>query len=161
MSFLKGILAPPVERAFDEIIELIRAARRQAARTVNTELIEVYWRIGGYLHRKIESDGSAKGAVVQPAAYIAKREPGLRGFSPQILWRIRQIFVTYRDDPKLSSLLRELAWSSDLHILSRSKRPEEREFYVRMASQNRRPVREIARLLAPVRSRRNRPTPCA
>jgi predicted transport protein/predicted nuclease of restriction endonuclease-like (RecB) superfamily len=137
----------PAEGAFDEIVALIRAARQQAARAVNTELIELYWRIGDYLHRKIESDGWAKGTVVQLAAYIAQREPGLRGFSPQNLWRMRQFFVIYRDFPKLSPLLRELPWSSHLHILSRSKRPEEREFYLRLATQNRWPVREVARQL--------------
>jgi predicted nuclease of restriction endonuclease-like (RecB) superfamily len=43
--------------------------------------------------------------------------------------------------------LRELPWSSHLHILSRSRRPEEREFYLRLATQNRWPVRELARQL--------------
>jgi len=143
----KDLGVSPVEGAFDEIVELIRAARQRAVRAVNTELIELYWRIGDYLHHKIESDGWAKGTVVQLAAYIAQREPGLRGFSPQNLWRMRQFFVAYRDDPKLSSLLRELPWSSHLHILSRSKRPEEREFYLHMATQHRWPVREVARQL--------------
>jgi len=41
--------------------------------------------------------------------------------------------------------VRVLPWSSHLHILSRSKRNEEREFYLRMATQNRWPVRELAR----------------
>ena len=104
----KATVASPVEGAFDEIVELIRAARQQAVRAVNGELIELYWRIGDYLHRKIESDGWAKGTVVQLAAYIAQREPGLRGFSPQNLWRMRQFFVAYRDDPKLSPLVRVL-----------------------------------------------------
>jgi predicted nuclease of restriction endonuclease-like (RecB) superfamily len=40
-----------------------------------------------------------------------------------------------------------LPWSSHLHILSRSKRPEEREFYLHMATQHRWPVREVARQL--------------
>lgn len=46
---------------------------------------------------------------------------------------------------KLSTLLRELPWSAHLHILSRSKREEEREFYLRMAVQQRWTVREVAR----------------
>lgn len=105
--------APPkarIEGAFDEIVELIRAARQQAVRAVNTEMIELYWRIGDYLDRKIDSDGWARGTVVQLAAYIARREPGLRGFSPQNLWRMRQFFAPYRDLPGLSPLLRELPW---------------------------------------------------
>ena len=134
--------------AFAEVVRLIQAARQhavQAVQAVNTELIDLYWQIGEYLHHRIEADGWAKGTVVQLAAYIAQREPGLRGFSPQNLWRMRQFFEAYRDDPKLSPLLRVLPWSSHLHILSRAKRPEEREFYLRMAEQNRWPVREVAR----------------
>ena len=135
----------PVETAFAEVVKLIHASRQRAMRAVNTELIDLYWLIGEYLHHKIEADGWAKGTVVQLSGYIAQREPGLRGFSPQNLWRMRQFFETYRDDSKLSPLLRVLPWSSHLHILSRSKRSEEREFYLRMATQNRWPVREVAR----------------
>ena len=114
-------------------------------RAVNTELIDLYWLIGEYLHHKIEADGWANGTVVQLAGYIAQREPGMRGFSPQNLWRMRQFFEAYRDEGKLSPLLRALPWSSHLHLLSRTKRGEEREFYLRMATQNRWPVREVAR----------------
>jgi hypothetical protein len=76
---------------------------------------------------------------------FAQREPGLRGFSPQNLWRMRQFFQAYQGEAKLSPLVRVLPWSLHLHILSRSKRSEEREFYLRMATQNRWPVREVAR----------------
>lgn len=141
----KAMVVSPAERAFDEIVELIRAARHHAVRAVNTELIELYWRIGDYLHRKIQSDGWAKGTVVQLAAYIAQREPGLRGFSPQNLWRMRQFFVTYRDDPKLSSLVRVLPWTHNLIVLGQSRRPEEREFYLRMAAQETWSSRELER----------------
>lgn len=135
----------PVEAGFAEVVSLIRDARHGAAQAVNKTLIDLYWRVGEYLHFKIEADGWSKGTVVQLAAYIAKREPGIRGFSPQNLWRMRQFFETYRHEPKLSTLLRELPWSSNLHILTRAKRPEEREFYLHMATQNRWPVREVAR----------------
>ncbi len=139
------LAAVSVEPAFAEVVKLIHAARQRAYQAVNTELIDLYWHIGKYLHHKIESDGWAKGTVVQLGAYIAQREPGLRGFSPQNLWRMRQFFEVYQNDSKLSPLLRELPWSSHLHIMSRSKRIEDREFYLRMATQNRWPVREVAR----------------
>ena len=141
----KAMVVAPVERAFEEIVELIRAARQRVARAVNTALIELYWRIGDYLHRQIESDGWAKSTVVQLAAHIAQREPGLRGFSPQNLWRMRQFFVAYRDDPKLSSLVRVLPWTHNLIVLGQSKRPEEREFYLRMAAQEMWSSRELER----------------
>ncbi|RPH50942.1 MAG: DUF1016 family protein [Desulfobacteraceae bacterium] len=83
--------------------------------------------------------------AVKTAAYIVQREPGSQGFSPQNLWRMRQFFDTYRDEPKLSPLVRELSWSSNMHILTRSKRSEEREFYPRMATRNHWSVREKAK----------------
>jgi predicted nuclease of restriction endonuclease-like (RecB) superfamily len=58
---------------------------------------------------------------------------------------MRQFYETYRADPTLSTLVRELPWSSNLHILNKAKRSEEREFYLRMATRNQWPVREVAR----------------
>ena len=134
-----------VEAAFGEVVSLIRAARQRAVQAVNTGVIDLYWSIGQYLHHKIEADGWAKGTVVQLAGYIAQREPGKRGFSSQNLWRMRQFFEAYPAASKLSPLLRDLPWSTHLHILSRAKRAEEREFYLRMAAQHRWQVREVAR----------------
>lgn len=48
------------EAAFGEVVQLIRAACQRVARTVNAEVIDLYWRIGEYLHRRIEADGWAK-----------------------------------------------------------------------------------------------------
>jgi predicted nuclease of restriction endonuclease-like (RecB) superfamily len=141
----QAISAPVDETAFAEVVGLIRTGRQRAAQATNTEMIDLYWHIGQYLHQKIEADGWAKGTVVQLAAYIARREPGKRGYSAQNLWRMRQFFQAYPDAPSLSTMLRELPWSSHLHILSRTKRPEEREFYLRMATQQRWQVREVAR----------------
>jgi len=135
----------PLEASFSDVVGLIRAARQRVARATNTAVIDLYWQIGQYLHHKIESDGWAKGTVVQLAAYIAHREPGKRGFSAQNLWRMRQFYLAYPVTTKLSTLLRVLPWSSHLHILSRAKRPEEREFYLRMAVQQHWQVREVAR----------------
>ena len=134
-----------IEAAFGEVVSLIRAARQRADQLVNTGMIDLYWRIGQYLHHKIEADGWARGTVVQLAAYIVLREPGKRGFSSQNLWRMRQFFEAYPAATKLSTLLRVLPWSAHLHILSRAKRAEEREFYLRVAAQNRWKVREVAR----------------
>ncbi len=137
--------AQPLESSFSEVVSLIRAARQRVARATNTAVIDLYWQLGQYLHHKIEADGWAKGTVVQLAAYIAQREPGKRGFSAQNLWRMRQFYLAYPAASRLSPLLRVLPWSSHLHILSRAKRPEEREFYLRMSAQQRWQVREVAR----------------
>jgi predicted nuclease of restriction endonuclease-like (RecB) superfamily len=58
-----------------------------------------------------------------------------------------QFFETYRGQPKLATLVRELSWSHNLAILSRSKREEEREFYLLMAIRERWSFRELQRQL--------------
>ena len=133
------------EAEFAEVATLIHEARAHALQTVNTQLIDLYWRIGQVISQRIAKDGWGKGTVSALAAYIEHRHPGLRGFSPQNLWRMRQFFEAYRGKTKLSTLLRELPWSANLHILTKCKRPEEREFYLRAATNNGWPVREVAR----------------
>ena len=58
---------------------------------------------------------------------------------------MKQFYETYRDHEKLSTLLRELPWSSHLHILAKTKNLEEKEFYLRLAVKERHSVRELER----------------
>ncbi|KAF0178538.1 MAG: hypothetical protein FD161_1843 [Limisphaerales bacterium] len=134
--------------AFNEIVALIETSRCEAGRAINVQLIELYWKIGAVISTRIEHDGWGKGTVAELAAHLARTQAGTRGFSPQNLWRMRQFFDAYRDAPVLSTLLRELPWSAHLHILSGTKRPDEREFYLRLAASNRWPVRELERQIA-------------
>jgi predicted nuclease of restriction endonuclease-like (RecB) superfamily len=143
-----GSLKPGSARyvaGFDEIVAMIEQSRHQAARVVNAVLVDLYWRIGEYLSRKIEADGWGAGTVADLSAHVQLRQPGIRGFSPQNLWRMRQFVEAWRDRPRLSALLRELQWTQHLIILGQSKRPEEQEFYLRMAIKERWSSRELER----------------
>lgn len=133
------------EKAFAEIVAMIQSARQKALASANIALIDLYWQVGEIISSRINTDGWGKRTVESLAFYIQAKNPGVKGFSPQNLWRMRQFFETYRNYPKLSTLLRELPWSSNMHILSKAKLPEEHEFYLRMAMQHRWPVREVAR----------------
>ncbi len=130
---------------FRKVVTMIQDSRHRTLKAVNTELISLYWRVGEYISLKISSEGWGKNTVVELSHFIQKRDPEIRGFSPQNLWRMRQFFETYRGQPKLSTLLRELPWSSNLHILTKTKTPAEREFYLRMAKTEGWQVRELAR----------------
>jgi len=130
---------------FDVVLELINAARTHAVAAVNTTLIELYWNIGEFIAGKIEADGWGKGTVEALAKHIRKRQPDARGFSAQNLWRMRQFFEAYRDQPNLSALLRDLSWTNNLMILGKCQRVEEREFYLRLAAQQKWSSRELER----------------
>ena len=133
------------EERFAEVVQMIQVARERTLSAVNTALIDLYWQVGKTISSRIASDGWGKGTVTALASYIQSRQAGVRGFSPQNLWRMRQFFDAYREQPELSTLLRELSWSAHLHILAKTKLPEEREFYLRMSNQQHWPVREVAR----------------
>lgn len=118
---------------FAEVVEMIKSARGRALTAVNTELVDLYWRVGAYIARKIETADWGEGVVEQLARYIQRQQPGLKGFTRANLFRMRQFYETYRHDQKVAPLVRQLPWSHNLIILGESKRPEEREFYVRLA----------------------------
>jgi len=138
----------PSPTDFDVVLGLIDAARTRAVAAVNTELIDLYWKIGEHISQRIGADGWGEGTVEALAEYIRKRQPNVRGFSASNLWRMKQFFETYRNLPKLAALLRELSWSHNLAIMSRCKRDEEREFYLRLATKERWALRELQRQLA-------------
>ena len=73
--------------------------------------------------------------ISQLAEHLAWTQPGLRGFTRPNLFRMRQFYETYRDDVIVSPLVRQLPWTHNIVILSQSKHPEEREFYLRMTVQ--------------------------
>jgi predicted nuclease of restriction endonuclease-like (RecB) superfamily len=139
------LATPSQELAFAEVVSLIHAARQRAYQAVNTELVGLYWQVGGYISGKLAAAEWGEGVVERLARHLAHAVPGLRGFSVQNLWRMRQLFDTYRGDEKLSPLVTQLPWTHNLIILTQSKRPEERKFYLRMAAQQRWSKRELER----------------
>ncbi|MEI7730459.1 MAG: PDDEXK nuclease domain-containing protein [Verrucomicrobiota bacterium] len=138
----------PHESAFHEVIVLIQKARQRAFLAVNTELIDLYWRVGEYISRKLEAAAWGDGVVDQLARFITSEEPDLKGFTRRNLFRMRQFHDTYRHEKKLSPLVRQLPWTHNLLILSRCKRPEEREFYLRLCLREHWGKRELERQLA-------------
>ncbi len=140
--------APAHESSFREVVEMIEAARSRAYHAVNNELIDLYWRIGEFISRQITAAGWGKNTVSDLSQFIRARRPGISGFSASNLWRMRQFHDMYVGQPKLAALLRELNWTQNLLILARAKRPEEREFYLRLCAREKWPSRELERQLA-------------
>ncbi|RON53852.1 PDDEXK nuclease domain-containing protein [Pseudomonas frederiksbergensis] len=130
---------------FNEVLALIQSAKQQAIQAVNTQLIELYWQVGAYISRKLERAEWGDSVVSQLAEHLAQTQPGLRGFTRRNLFRMRQFYEAYRGDEKVSALLTQLPWTHNLLILTQSKLPEEREFYLRMAIQERWSTRELER----------------
>lgn len=88
------------EAAFSEVVQLIAASRERALRDVNTALIDLYWKVGEIISRKIEAAEWGDAVVDRLAQFIVRTEPGLRGFTRRNLFRMRQFYEAYREDKK-------------------------------------------------------------
>ena len=137
--------SPLADERFDEVLALIYNARQQVMQAVNSRLIELYWQVGAYISRKLEHAEWGDAVVSQLADHLAQTQPGLRGFTRSNLFRMRQFYEVYRTEEKVAPLVRQLSWTHNLIIFSQSKRPEEREFYLRMAIQEKWSKRELER----------------
>jgi len=114
-------LTPNNENAFDDVVAIIESARESAFIAVNRELINMYWDIGEYVSRRVADGGWGKSVVKDFSDFIQSRYVGIKGFSPQNIWRMKQFYETYNGNEKLSALLRELSWTNNTLIMACGK----------------------------------------
>ncbi len=133
------------EASFKEISQLIQEARLNALKAVNKELILLYWEVGKLISEKIEAATWGDNTIEQLAEYISTTHPTLTGFSRRSLYRMKQFYETYQGSEIVPTLLTQISWSHHLHILSKSKSPEERGFYIQLAIKENYSVRELER----------------
>ncbi len=119
-------------RLLGEVKERIRAARYEALRAVNKELISLYWDIGRLIAERQRDAGWGRSVVETLANDLQAEFPGIGGFSAANLWRMRLFYDTYADNEKLAPMVREIGWTHNLLIMEKCKDDLEREFYLRM-----------------------------
>ncbi len=137
-----------MDNRFIDIIQIIRQSRSDAIRIVNAELINLYSNIGEYISMKLLLAEWGDSVVTELAKYIQQNEPDIKGFSDKNLWRMKQFYETYKEYPKISTLLREISWSHNLAIFSRCKSSEEREFYLKLSKQESYSFRKLDRQIS-------------
>jgi len=134
-----------INKEFIEVVNLIKKAKYKAIKSINEELIKLYWSVGEYIYKKLQYSEWGEGVVDKLAIFINKNHPEIKGFSNKNLFRMKQFYQTYKDNTKVSTLLRELSWSNNRIIISKSKSPEEREFYINLCIKERYSFRELER----------------
>ena len=98
-----------------EVKERIRAGQYQALRAVNKELIGLYRDIGRMIARRQEYEGWGKSVVKQLSDDLQQEFPGIKGFSVQNLWYMRQFYQKYHDSEKLQPLVGEIKGEEPHH----------------------------------------------
>ena len=117
-----------------EIKSKILSHQYNALKIVNKELIDLYWEIGKSIVSKQEAFGWGKSVVKSLSTELQLEFVGIKGFSVQNLWNMRQFYLQYRENEKLQPLVREISWTKNVVIFQKCKEDVEREFYIRMTA---------------------------
>ena len=115
-----------------DIKQKILSSQYEALKTVNKELITLYWEIGKSIVEKQEAFGWGKAVVKNLSEELQKEFVGIKGFSVQNLWNMRQFYLEYRENKKLQPLAGEISWTKNVIIFQKCKDHFEREFYIQM-----------------------------
>lgn len=92
----------------ESLKDRVRRAQTRAMLSVNRELIQLYWDIGREIVQRQEREGWGKSVVERLAGDIQKSFPGIGGFSPLNVWRMRAFYLAYHELPvNLSQLATE------------------------------------------------------
>lgn len=130
---------------FSEIIKIIKQARERALKSVNAEMINMYWQIGEYLSELCKESSFGDEVIDEVASYIAKNNPGIKGFNRRGLYRMKQFYELYKGDEFVSPLVTQISWTNHLIIMTGAKTQEERHFYMQMCIKERYSKRELER----------------
>ena len=96
------------QQEFTEIIGLIKQAQFQAMQSVNIELINLYWNVGGYITRQLANAAWGEKTVGELADFIQANQPDLKGFNRRGLYRMKQFYETYASTEFVSPVARQL-----------------------------------------------------
>jgi predicted nuclease of restriction endonuclease-like (RecB) superfamily len=123
------------EDVFGKVSVLIEKARAKIASTINHEMIALYWNIGKVIKENIiKSDRAEYGKqTVQSISTRLTLKYG-KGFSPQNLWYMVQLFDSYPILHSMRGELKNLSWTH-IRTLLPIKDNLKRNFYAALCQQ--------------------------
>lgn len=130
-----------------DVIKIIDESRQNALRKVNEELINLYWKVGGFLSKESVQAAFGDGYIDSIANEIQEAFPGIKGFNRRGLYRMKKFYETYKDNEALIPLLTQISWTNHLLIMSGCKTDDEREFYIRLCIKENYSKRQLERQL--------------
>ena len=106
----------------------MQAARVRAARVVNVEVIDLYWRIGRLILDRRNSEGWDSRVVDRLSADLRAEFPGMRGLAPRSL-EYMQTFASAWPEPIAQQPVARLPWGHITVLLDRLDDNQVRQWY--------------------------------
>uniref|UniRef100_UPI0036D89F0B PDDEXK nuclease domain-containing protein n=1 Tax=Photorhabdus sp. RM322S TaxID=3342825 RepID=UPI0036D89F0B len=133
-----------------DVKKRIRSGQFRAARSVNAELIQMYWDIGRMLHERQKQQGWGAGIIPKLARDIANELPEVKGFSERNLKRMLRFYREYAFPPEMEQqsninsseksisaivpqVVAQLPWGHNILLIERIRDQTERFWYAEQA----------------------------
>lgn len=121
----------------DGVKQKVREARYRAQRTVNTELIGMYWQIGKVLVERTDQARWGDNLIKRLAADLRAEFPGTRGFSARNLAYMRAFARAWPDPNRfVQRSVAQMPWGHITVLLDRLDDQEQRDWYAGQAVTN-------------------------
>jgi len=101
------------QKQFAEIAHLIKDAQSNVVRSINVEMINLYWNVGQYISLQLLSAAWGDKTVDELAAFIQRKHPEIKGFNRRGLYRMKQFFETYSSEKFVSSAMTQIQRSNN------------------------------------------------
>ncbi|MCD8203164.1 MAG: DUF1016 N-terminal domain-containing protein, partial [Prevotella sp.] len=124
------VLSPEYLNFKKDITTRIRTAQYEALKSVNKEIITLYWEVGKRISDYQKTLGWGKSVVENLSRDIQKEFPGIMGFGVSNMWNMARFYSEYQSNEILQPLVGEISWSKHIVILNKCKETQERQFYI-------------------------------
>ena len=120
-----------------DLKQRVREAQNQAHRTVNTQLIELYWSLGRAILTEQGEQGWGSGVINRLSRDLRLEFPNMTGFSPSNLQYMRKFAGAWTAETPISQQAAgNLAWGHNMVLLDKLDGTEVRDWYAAAAVKN-------------------------
>jgi predicted nuclease of restriction endonuclease-like (RecB) superfamily len=106
-----------------DLKDSIRHARLKANMAVNSELIQLYWRIGSEILKREADQGWGTRIIDRLSADLSSEFPDRKGFSPRNLRYMRDFASTWKDPGILQQVVAKFPWGHNVRLLDAISQP--------------------------------------
>lgn len=101
---------------FAEIKRMIDDAKHKAIAVVDSTTIDLYWKVGCYVHDRLKKSSWGDGVVVQLSAWLRNEEPGITGFTSSNIHRMVKFVEIYSAPDFLTAVKNNCSASEDATV---------------------------------------------
>jgi predicted nuclease of restriction endonuclease-like (RecB) superfamily len=120
----------------DQIRHSIQHARNKVVRSANSELINLYFYIGGQIVEKQRNSNWGEDLIGQIELDLKTSFPNLSGFSRRNLNYMRNLYDFCGKDVKVQQLVAQIPWGHIIIIMTNIKDIKEAKFYIQKTIEN-------------------------